>query len=77
MTNFAILPLNSTSELNTLEQKLIKGGLFNNSVDFNRETILQNVYHGGRPLNLKNQVIATSGSQVIIDSEVKSIPPVV
>ena len=78
MTNLTILPLKSTndlSELNTLDQKLVKGGLFNNSVDFTRETFLQNLSTGGQPLNLKNQVVATNGAQVIIDSKVQSTTP--
>ncbi|MEN9518892.1 MAG: hypothetical protein RLZZ381_1480 [Cyanobacteriota bacterium] len=70
MTNFAILPLKSTSdlvELNTFDQQLVKGGLFDNDVELHRESTVQNVYDPkGKAPWVSSQVNNTNAGTVEI-----------
>lgn len=75
LTVSSLTTANDLNELDILDQKLVKGGLFNNNVEFDRETILQNISGVGHPPNLKNQVVATGNAQVIIDSVVQPGTP--
>lgn len=72
MTNLAILPLNYTSELDTLDQKLVKGGwsLFGgNEVTMTKETTVQNILNQFEGSNAPvNQVNANSGGMVSINN---------
>ena len=78
MTLLTISPLNSAndlSEVNVSYQECVNGGFFfslsnGGNTKLVRETILQNVFSGGNPPNLKNQVVATGGSTVVIDSTI-------
>lgn len=71
-----LTPVNNLSELNLLEQESVNGGFFSflfsggSKTELTRITELKNLFSGGNPPSLKNQVIATSGSTVIIDSTI-------
>lgn len=77
MNSIKIRQLNAMShlsELDSLEQELVNGGFFfglsfsKQNIKLTEITELKNLYTGGNAPNLKNQVVATSGSTVIIDS---------
>ena len=81
MTLLTISPLNSAndlSEINVSDQECVNGGFFlslsnGGNTKLVRETILQNIAYAPN----QNQVVATSGSTVLINSTIPSptFPP--
>ena len=75
LTIYQLTPANDLNEVDALEQESINGGFFFNlsnsgGTKLERKTILQAVFNGGNPTDLKNQVVATGNATVIIDSTV-------
>ncbi|KST65251.1 hypothetical protein [Mastigocoleus testarum] len=70
-----LAPVNALNELDVLDQESVNGGFFlslsySGGTKLTRITELKNVFSGGNPPNLKNQVVATGGSTVVIDSSI-------